>query len=165
MADPTPPAPPVTAPTGSLPIIQALVQTIREALRDSIDTTSEASGSVPYSTLSNRVFEGFAAYNVDYPFIVWQLIYDPYLYTWGSAMHQAGFDVTVFAVNSVDARNIDQLLLNALQDASLEVESGQTTLICRRIADLASKDADAEGHPYYQIGGTYEIWTDQLLPR
>lgn len=148
---------PITAPTGSLPIIQAVVQAIRTALR--------ASGDEAVRAVSNRVFEGFGAYNADYPFVVWQLIYDPYLYTWGSAMHQAGFDITVWAPNSVDARNIDQLLLNALQDASLEVEGGQTTLICRRIADLASKDADAEGHPYYQIGGTFEVWTDQLLPR
>jgi hypothetical protein len=155
---------PITAPTGTLPIIQALVQAIREALRASTGSTS-APDSVPYTVLSNRVFEGFAAYNVEYPFVVWQLIYDPYLYTWGSAMHQCGFDITVFAGNSVDARNIDQLLLNALQDSSLEIDGGQTTLICRRIADLASKDADQEGHPYYQIGGTYEVWTDQLLPR
>ena len=151
------PRPPITRPTASLPIIEALVKAIRAALDAS---------SLPLVTgLRNRIFEGFAAYNAKYPFIVWQLIYDPYLYTWGSAMHQAGFDVTVFADNPVDARNIDQLLLNALQDASLEVEGGQTTLICRRIADLASKDADQEGHPYYQIGGTYEVWTDQLLPR
>jgi len=39
-----------------------------------------------------------------------------------------------------------------------------STLICRRIADIpAAPDVDAEGKLIYQVGGTYEIWTDQPL--
>lgn len=147
----------ITAPTNSLPIIQALVQAMRAAL--------DAATDPKISGVRNRIFEGFAAMNVPYPFIAYNVVYDPYLYTWGSAMHQMGVDIVVWGDNPVDARNTDQLLLNALQDASLEVGSGQTTLICRRIADLSSKDTDAEGKPVYAIGGTYEVWTDQLLPR
>jgi hypothetical protein len=48
-----------------------------------------------------------------------------------------------------------------LQNAALSV-TGQTTLICRRVADVViPPDLDGEGKKIYQVGGTYEIWTTQ----
>jgi hypothetical protein len=77
-------------------------------------------------------------------------------------MKYVGFDVFVWAENSVDANNVDALAAAALHDASLSV-AGQSTLICRRTSDISSVDVDEEGKRIYQVGGTYEVWTDQPL--
>lgn len=135
-------------PTSSGPIKQALVQAMR--------------GNAPLKAAITGIHEGFAPAKAAYPFLTYHMAYSPYDYLWGSAMLRAGFDIFVWAENSVDANNIDALVVTALHDASLSV-TGQTSLICRRVSDLSFADMDDEGKKVYQVGGTYEIWTDQPL--
>jgi len=78
-------------------------------------------------------------------------------------MIQALIDVSVYAENPVDANNIDALVAGALNEAGLNVD-GQTSLLCRRVADLPTgPDIDSEGKRIYQVGGSYSVWTDQAL--
>lgn len=137
----------MTAPTGTAPIIQAVVQTLRANL------TLKAAVS--------GFYEGMAPRGVRRPFVIYQVAYAPYHYDWSGVTLVVGMDVFVIAENSVDARNIDGLVQQALQDAALQV-TGQSTLICRRMADVViPPDLDGEGKKIYQVGGTYEIWTAQ----
>jgi hypothetical protein len=73
------------------------------------------------------------------------------------------YDVKVFSKNSVEAETLDALVAVVLDEAPLAV-TGQSTLICRRVADLNLPDVDEEGQKIYMVGGTYEVWTDQPLP-
>jgi hypothetical protein len=114
------------------------------------------------AVIPGGIHEGFAPEKTSYPMITYQRIYTPYDYYWGSLMLLAGFDVKVWGYSSVDAGNIDALVLQTLHDASLSVD-GQSTLICRRSDDLDSQEVDDEGKKVYMVGGTYEIWTDQTL--
>lgn len=114
------------------------------------------------AALPGGMHEAFAPEKAPYPLLTYQEVYAPYGYLWDSAMIFAGFDVTIWAKSSVDAKNIDALVLQTLQDASLSVD-GQTTLICRRVADLRNYDVDDEGRKVYAVGGTYEITTDQPI--
>lgn len=139
----------MTTPTTSAPVIQAVVQTLRA------NATLKAAVS--------GFYEGLAPRGVRRPFVIYQMVYAPYTYDFGSAnpILTIGLDVFVVAENSVDARNIDGLVQQALQNAALQV-TGQTTLICRRVADVViPPDLDGEGKKIYQVGGTYEIWTTQ----
>jgi hypothetical protein len=129
------------------PIKQAIVQKLRA------DTTF-------YNQLLGGIHEGFAPSKVKYPFMTYQLVYDPIAYTWGSMLHLAGFDLRIYHTDSVAANNLDALVLTTLNDAALSV-SGQSTLYARRVADLSSPDVDDEGRKVYMVGGTYEVWTDQ----
>jgi len=71
-------------------------------------------------------------------------------------------DLVVYSMSSVEASNLDQSLADQLDGAPLSVE-GQSTLICRRVSDIRQvPDADAEGNKVYGVGGSYEIWTDQV---
>ena len=115
------------------------------------------------TTLKNQItgfFEGFAPPTTKYPFVVYNIVYAPYDFAWGSVMIESAFDVYVFGENSVEANNLDALVLGTLHNATLSVDS-QSTLVCRRVGDISSQDMDDEGKKIYQIGGTYEIWTDQ----
>jgi len=137
------------APGTVAPVKQALVQTLRAA-------------PALKAALIGGIHEGVAAQSTKYPFLTYQVHYAPYDYLWGSVMHYVGIDVFVWATNSVEANNLDALVAAALHDASLSV-SEQSTLICRRVSDLSLQDVDEEGKRIYQVGGTYEIWTDQPL--
>jgi len=139
----------VTAPTTVAPIKRALVA----EMRSNLTLKSAAKGGF---------HEGFAAEKVDYPFVVYNHVPTPYEYDWTSVMIPATFDVFVFHWNPVEANNLDALVVATLHDADLAVD-GQTTLYCRRVADLSSTDVDEEGKKIYQVGGTYQIWTDQPL--
>jgi len=80
----------------------------------------------------------------------------------------AAIDGFIYSDQSVEANNLDALVWNTVQDVDLMsiLTAGiteQTTLICRRVADLSSDDVDEEGTKIYQVGGTYLIWTDQPL--
>jgi len=109
------------------------------------------------------IHEGFAPEKVKYPFMVYNLVASPYGSLWGSRVIVALIDLLAFAENGVDANNVDQLILDAFDGSQISVD-GQTTLICRRIADIpGGPDVDSEGKKIYQIGGSYEIWTDQTL--
>lgn len=109
------------------------------------------------------IHEGFAPEKVRYPFMVYNLVVSPYAGLWGSRVIVALVDMSAFAENGVDANNVDQLILDAFDGSQFTVD-GQTTLICRRVSDIPSgPDVDSEGKKIYQIGGSYEIWTDQTL--
>lgn len=134
----------------SAPIKRALVQKLR-------------SSPALVSAIAGGIHEGVAPRKVKYPFIVYQLIAAPYEYDWTGMQIHALFDVYTYAVNPVDANNIDALVANALNEAALSVD-GQTTLLCRRLSDLPTgPDVDSQGKRIYQVGGTYSVWTDQPL--
>lgn len=133
--------------TGIAPVKQALVARMR--------------ASTPLKTAATGgIHEGVAPQKTAYPFISYSIGYAPWGYTWDSVMIEIPLVVSVFHTNSVEAHNLDALVLTALQEAPLAV-SGQSTLICRRVGDLSSQDVDEEGKKIYQVGGRYEIWTDQ----
>jgi hypothetical protein len=115
------------------------------------------------SAIRGGIHEGIAPRKVRYPFITYQLVAAPYQYDWTGVMLRVLIDVSIFAENPVDANNIDALVSGALNDAVLNVD-GQTSLLCRRVADLPTgPDIDSEGKRIYQVGGSYSIWTDQSL--
>lgn len=113
-----------------------------------------------YSGLTGGVHEGFAPSKVPYPFLAYQLISAPISYVWGSMMYLAGYDLVIWDTDSVRAKNLDTLMLTALNDAALSV-TGQSKVLCTRIADLSSQDVDEEGRKLYAVGGSYAVWTDQ----
>jgi len=133
--------------TSVAPVKQALVA----RMRASTPLKNAAKGGI---------HEGVAPQKTPYPFITYSLGYSPWVYTWDSVIIESPLVVSVFHTNSVEANNLDALVLTALQEAPLSV-SGQSTLICRRVGDLSSQDVDEEGKKIYQVGGRYEIWTDQ----
>lgn len=119
--------------------------------------------NAPFAAAVRGIFEGFAPENIDRDatFATYQLAAAPYEDDWTNRMIVAAFDVFLFSRSQVDARNADQLAANALDGVAVVVE-GQTTLICRRVADVPMPpDLDAEGKKVYQVGGSYELWTDQ----
>jgi hypothetical protein len=117
--------------------------------------------SVPLKTaLVGGIHEGFAPNKASYPILTYQLVYAPIVRTWGSQGYYAGIDIRVFGEQSVEANNIDALVLNLLDDAPLSV-TGQSTLLCHRVADFGSPDVDDEGRKIYMVGSTYEVWTSQ----
>lgn len=130
------------------PVKQALVQTLR--------------ANAVLKAAVNGIHEGIAPQSTEMPYLVYDVAYAPLEYDWTNVMQLAGFDVFVFSENSVDAGNIDQLVFDTLQDAALSV-TGQTTLYCRRAGSLSTLDVNEEGRKVFQVGGTYEVWTDQDL--
>lgn len=128
------------------PVKQALVQTLR------------ANGALKAAV--NGIHEGVAPQGTNMPYVVYSVAYAPLEYDWTNVMQLAGFDIFVYAENSVDAGNIDQLVFDTLQDAALSV-TGQTTLFCRRTGSLSGPEVNEEGRRVFQAGGTYEVWTDQ----
>jgi hypothetical protein len=135
---------------GLAPIKQALVQTLR-------------SSSALRAELTGGIHEGFAPPKTAYPLLTYSVHYAPHNYLWGSLVNEVGFDVFVFAENSVVADNLDALVLAVLHDAELPV-TGQSTLICRRVSSLSLPDSNEEGKKIYQVGGIYQVETDQPLP-
>jgi len=136
------------------PIKQALVATLRanNTLRSAV----------------SGIHEGFAPRKVAYPFVTYNFLPTSYNYDSSGLMFITAVDVYVYSENSVEANNLDGLVFTILQDADLMavLDDGvteQTTLICRRIADISSDDVDEEGKKVYQVGGSYAIWTDQPL--
>lgn len=149
--------------TTSAPIKQAFVATLRanNALR------TESTTDPKYRALSG-FYEGLAPRKTAYPFEVYNLVAAPYDYDWTGLMIMTAIDAFTFSDNSVEANNLDALVFNTLQDVDLMSilipgVTEQTTLICRRVADISSDDVDEEGKKVYQVGGTYLIWTDQTL--
>lgn len=136
--------------TTAAPIKRAVVQKLR--------------ASAPLvAAIRGGIHESIAPRKVRYPFIVYQLVSAPYAYQFDGMQIHALVDVTTYAVNPVDANNIDALISGALDEAELTVD-GQTLMLCRRTADLPTgPDTDASGRRVYQVGGSYSIWTDQNL--
>ncbi len=116
-----------------------------------------------YDRLIGGIHEGFAPEKFKYPFVVYNLVFGPYDYNWGDVTLIAGIDAFVFSRNSVEADNLDAELAAWVSDQPLPVE-GQETLYCRRVATVpTSPDVDDENEKVYQVGGSYEIWTDVKL--
>lgn len=134
---------------------------IVRALRD-IAALVQALAAARGGAAGKWLHEGFAPEKTAYPFVTYKQIYGPYIFGWGFVLLRAGFDVKVFAENSVEANNLFALIAAELDEAELPV-AGQSTLICRRVADLDDQDADEEGKKIYMVGGTYEVVTDQPL--
>ena len=88
------------------PIKRAVVQKLR------------ASPSL-VAAIAGGIHEGVAPRKVRYPFIVYQLVAAPYSYQWDGLMFHTLFDVSAYAVNPVDANNIDALIAGALNEAVL----------------------------------------------
>jgi len=115
------------------------------------------------AAIAGGIHEAVAPRKVKYPFIVYQIVASSYEYDWTGMQIHALLDISTYAVNPVDANNIDALIAGALNDAALSVD-GQSSLLCRRVGDLPTgPDVDSEGKRIYQVGGTYSIWTDQSL--
>jgi len=130
--------------------------TIRRAVVQAVRAASA------YSSLKG-IFNGFAPEQTEYPFAVYNQIAAPYEDDWTNRMTLSAFDIFVYSRNEVEANTLDQALADALDGAQLTVED-QTALICRRVNDIpVSPDVDEEGKKIYQVGATYEIWTDQPL--
>jgi len=146
--------------SSGFPVKVAIVQ----ALRGGAGLVAAIAAAHKNGAAGKWLHEGFAPEKTEYPFVTYQQIYGPYFYLWGSVMLTAGFDVRVFSANSVEANNLFALIAAELDEAELPV-AGQSTLICRRVADLNGPDVDEEGTKIYMVGATYEVWTDQPLPR
>jgi len=136
--------------TSSAKIKQALVATMRA------DTSLR--------TAVNGFHESFAPAKTNYPFVTYDRVSAPYDYDWSSVTLRSYWDIQVWSRSSVEAEDLDALVTTVLNDASLVV-AGQSTLICRRYADLGDRDVDEEGQPIYMAGGTYEVWTSQPVPQ
>lgn len=109
------------------------------------------------------IHQAFAPEKTPYPHLTYQLFPSmPNVYTWGSKMLLVRLDIRAWSPNDVEADNLDALIATVMDEAELSV-AGQSTLICRRVADLNTPDTDEEGTKVYAVGGTYEIWTDQPL--
>lgn len=140
----------MTAVVGIAPIKQGLVRALRAnvALK---------------AAISNEIHESIAPESVAYPFLIYQMVYSPYSYYWGGQMIRAGVDVWIYDTDQVRAHNLYQLCITALQNVALDLgSSGQTNLFSRITADLSSAFLDEQGTKVYQVGGTFEFWTDQL---
>ena len=142
------------------PIDRAIVRTIRAGGRVASYTNPE--GDQPLT--GKWLHEAFAPEKRPYPIVTYQRFPStPRIYLWGSMMIVARYDIKVFSPSSVEAHTLDALIATELDEAELPV-AGQSTLICRRMADLGSPDVDEEGTKIYMVGGTYEVITDQPLP-
>jgi len=142
------------------PINIAVVQALRQPAGPKSLLKEDGSRVLPTKWLH----EGFGPEKTAYPFVTYQRFPTvPRVYTWGSVLLVARYDVKVYSRNSVEANNLDALNAAVLDEADLRV-AGQSTLICRRVADLSDQDTDEEGQKVYMVGGTYEVVTDQPLP-
>jgi len=129
------------------PVKRAIVQTLR------------ASGPLT-NAIVGGINEGMAPRRVRYPFIVYQLVSSVREHQFDGQQIKSIWDITSYAENPVDANNIDALINSALDDQDLAVD-GQTTMLCRRVADLPTgPDIDSEGRRIWQAGGSYSVWTD-----
>lgn len=142
----------MAGPTGVASVKQALVRALR-------------ANAALKAALSNEIHEGVVPRDAEYPYLVYDVVYAPHEYYWGGDTLRAGFDIFIVSDDQVEAHTLDQSVSDTLHDAVLdfEVSSGQTGLYCRRRADMSSADLDAAGKKVYQMGGTYEIWTDQNI--
>lgn len=134
--------------TTSAPIKQAIVH----QLRLSAPLVAASTGGIHW-----RV----APREVKYPYIVVSLVSAPLKRDWDQVEIRSVWDIVAFAVNSVEVEQLDALVTTALNEADLPV-TGQTTLLCQRVADVpGDDDIDDTGTRIFQMGGSYSIWTTQ----
>jgi hypothetical protein len=113
------------------------------------------------ASLVGGIHEVFSPEPIEvYPMALYVPVAAPYEEMWGARMIVSMVDVTIWSRDQVEANTLDQSMLEQLDEAVLAPE-GQTSLICRRVNDIRSTDADEEGQKVYGVGGSYEIWTSQ----
>lgn len=139
-------------------IERALVQTVR-ANNAAFDATVSGMG---IHSGWNNIHEGVAPPDTEYPFTTYQLVAAPYEDDWSKRTIRAAFDVSVWSDNQVEARTLDRLTMQTLEDNSASV-SGQTTLYIRRVEGLRLPETDETGRRIFRSGGTYVWWADQPL--
>ncbi len=129
------------------PVKRAIVRTMR--------------ASAPLvAAIVGGINEGMAPRKVRYPFVVYQLVSSVREHQFDGQQIKSVWDISVYAENPVDANNVDALVQTALNDQDIAVD-GQTTMLCRRVADLPTgPDIDSEGRRIWQAGGSYSVWTD-----
>jgi hypothetical protein len=140
------------------PIKQAFVR----ALRD-ITALKAAVGS-------EGIDEGVSLTSVSYPRIVYTIASTRRDRAFGSeGMLIATIDCWAVSDDSVEASNLDQLMLEGLEDVSLDfsdiasVDGNEpSTLFCRRLRDLSSPGLDDAGTKVYRSGGTYQVRLERL---
>lgn len=127
------------------------------------------------SALIGGIHQRVAPRRVSYPFMVYSEVSAPWIHDMGDAngaIHReihALYDISFFSENPVEAENLDLLAATLFSsptsdDALQAFLPEQTVLICRRSSNMPTgPDRDAVGKRIVQIGGTYEIWTDQAL--
>jgi hypothetical protein len=135
-------------PTTLQPIFQALVRTLRTnaSLKDAVA----------------GFWEGAAPAGTPYPFVTYHHAGGGDMWSWGSVMKKPIIAIQVWGDDQVEARNLDQLILDTLWDTELSIDQ-QSTLLCRRTGDISQSNAEGSGQKIYQVGGRYTIWTDQDL--
>jgi len=112
------------------------------------------------AAIAGGINEGMAPRRVRYPFVVYQLVSSVREHQFDGQQIHSAWDISVYAENPVDANTVDALIITALDDQDIAVD-GQTTMLCRRVADLPTgPDVDSEGRRIWQAGGTYSVWTD-----
>jgi hypothetical protein len=121
------------------------------------------------------IHERLAPRKAPYPFMVFSEVSAPLEFDWGTAtdgghveIHSL-WDLTVYSLKKAEAQNLDKLLAGLFSSTSAAEDlgvfiPGQTVLLCRRTSSTPTGPGrDDEGQYLDQIGGTYEIWTDQPL--
>ncbi len=147
-------------------IERALVQTVRasnaafNAAVTSLGTVDPDSGQA--RTQYHGIHEDTAPPDTSYPFLTYRFVAAPYEDDWTKRTILAAFDLEAWSDNQVEARTLDSLAMNVIEDNLVPV-TGQTTLQCRRVAGIRIPDTDETGRRISRAGGTYAIWTDQPL--
>ena len=142
-------------------IIRALVETLR-AQNAAFLAEVTSIGVAGHTWNSQKIHEGVAPADTDYPFLTYTLVFAPYSDDWTKRTIVAGFDLAAWSDNQVEANNLDALAMTTVED-NLAVVDGQTTLYARRAEGLRLPEVDETGKRIFRAGGTYVIWTDQLL--
>jgi hypothetical protein len=136
-------------PTTNLqPILQALVRTLRA------NATLKAAVA--------GFWEGSAPAGTTYPYVTYHHAGGGDYWEFGSVTKKPVVAIQVWSSDQVEARNLDQLIINTLWDAELSIEQ-QSTLLCRREGDISDANPDGTGQKVYQVGGYYRIWSDIVL--
>jgi hypothetical protein len=147
--------------TGTGPIKRAIVRRLR------------SSGALR-TVLVGGIHQHLARGKRSYPYVVYTEVTAPFIRDWGTGSDQgtreihALYDIAVYASNPVEAENLDQLIDNLFDGADRELDplvDGQRVTYCARVATIPAggPQEDDEGRYYAQVGGTYEIWTEQQI--
>jgi hypothetical protein len=151
-----------TSTTG--PIERGIVRRVRQT--DELKTALN-------KPLGGGIHQDVAPRSVRYPFFTYSLVPAPFFHIWGTDADNgqreihAFYDLLFWSRNKVEAENLDSILDNVLREKEdLEVE-GQTVIHLQRVGPAAANgaDKDAEGRRYVRVGGSYEIWTVQPIPK
>ena len=133
-----------TPPSTIQPIFQALIRTLR--------TNATLKAAVA------GFYEGAAPAGTAYPYVTYHLAGGGDSWEWGDVTKKPIVAVQVWGDDQVEARNLDQLILDTLWDAELSIDQ-QSTLLCRRTSDISNANAEGSGQKVYQNGGMYRIWS------